>query len=108
MVDIPRLHTASAEVNASLVVDVTQSAGIMKINTWDWEADAVVTSGYKWLGGHGGVALAAMSNHLLKQAPPIPGWMGTANLFDFEAKVPYIMPIWDIWNKLVNLYVVYT
>jgi len=85
MVDIPRLRTASAEVNASLIVDVTQSAGIMKIDTWAWEADAVVTSGYKWLGGHGGVALAAMSNHLLGQAPPIPGWMGTANPFDFDA-----------------------
>lgn len=85
MVDIPRLRAASAEVNASLVVDVTQSAGIMKIDTRNWQADAIVTSGYKWLGGHGGVALATMSNHLLKQTPPIPGWMGTANPFDFDA-----------------------
>jgi len=85
MVDIPRLRETSAGVNASLVVDVTQSAGILKIDARDWKADAVVTSGYKWLGGHGGVALATMSHHLLKQAPPLPGWMGTTNPFDFDA-----------------------
>jgi len=34
---------------------------------------------------HGGVALAAVSPHLLQQDPPLPGWMGTTNPFDFEA-----------------------
>jgi selenocysteine lyase/cysteine desulfurase len=85
MVDIPRLREASAGVNARLVVDVTQAAGILKIDSQHWKADAVVTSGYKWLGGHGGVALAAVSPNLLEQGPPLPGWMGTTNPFDFEA-----------------------
>ena len=85
MVDIPRLREASARVNARLVVDVTQAAGILKIDSQHWKADAVVTSGYKWLGGHGGVALAAVSPNLLEQGPPLPGWMGTTNPFDFEA-----------------------
>ena len=85
MVDIPRLREASARVNARLVVDVTQAAGILKIDSQHWKADAVVTSGYKWLGGHGGVALAAVSPDLLEQGPPLPGWMGTTNPFDFEA-----------------------
>jgi selenocysteine lyase/cysteine desulfurase len=85
MVDIPRLREASAGVNARLVVDVTQAAGILKIDSQHWKADAVVTSGYKWLGGHGGVALAAVSPNLLEQDPPLPGWMGTTNPFDFEA-----------------------
>ena len=85
MVDIPRLREACARVNARLVVDVTQAAGILKIDSQHWKADAVVTSGYKWLGGHGGVALAAVSPNLLEQGPPLPGWMGTTNPFDFEA-----------------------
>jgi cysteine desulfurase/selenocysteine lyase len=85
MVDIPRLREAAARANARLVVDVTQAAGILKIDSQLWEADAVVTSGYKWLGGHGGVALAAVSPRLLQQNPPLPGWMGTPNPFDFEA-----------------------
>ncbi|MBM9606699.1 aminotransferase class V-fold PLP-dependent enzyme [Desulfopila inferna] len=85
MVDIPRLREAASRVNARLVVDVTQAAGILKIDSQHWKVDAVVTSGYKWLGGHGGVALAAISPNLLEQDPLLPGWMGTPNPFDFEA-----------------------
>jgi selenocysteine lyase/cysteine desulfurase len=51
----------------------------------DWGADVVVTSGYKWLCGHGGVALLAVSNGLLEAVPPHPGWMGTPSPFDFDA-----------------------
>jgi len=50
-----------------------------------WDADAVVASGYKWLGGHGGVALAIMSPRLLEHIPPLPGWMGASDPFDFDA-----------------------
>ena len=58
----------------------------MLVDTSTLEADAVVTSGYKWLGGHGGVALAAVSASLLKQLPILPGWMGAAKPFGFDAK----------------------
>ncbi|MCH8168554.1 MAG: aminotransferase class V-fold PLP-dependent enzyme, partial [Proteobacteria bacterium] len=50
-----------------------------------WDADVVVCSGYKWLGGHGGVGLAVMSPRFLDQCPPSPGWMGAPDPFDFEA-----------------------
>ena len=60
--------------------------GAMRVDTSTLEADAVVTSGYKWLGGHGGVALAAVSESLLKQLPILPGWMGASDPFDFDAK----------------------
>lgn len=85
MVDIPRVREASERFNARLVVDATQAAGVLKIDSQHWDADVVVTSGYKWLGGHGGVALAALSPRLFEQAPPLPGWMGAANPFDFDA-----------------------
>ncbi len=85
MVDIPRLREACARASARLVVDATQAAGILKVDSQRWKADAVVTSGYKWLGGHGGVALAAVSPTLLEQDPALPGWMGTTDPFDFEA-----------------------
>ncbi|MCH8245114.1 MAG: aminotransferase class V-fold PLP-dependent enzyme [Bacteroidetes bacterium] len=86
LVDIPRLREATARVNARLVVDVTQAAGILKIDSQKWAADVVVTSGYKWLGGHGGVALAAVSSKLLECAPLLPGWMGTSEPFNFNTK----------------------
>jgi len=85
IVNIPRLRKITAQIGAHLIVDATQAAGAMSIDTMAWEADVVVTSGYKWLGGHGGVALAVMSPHLLEQIPPLPGWMGAPDPFGFDA-----------------------
>jgi len=68
-----------------LIVDATQSAGATRVDAAAWDADAVVTSGYKWLGGHGGTALAIMSPRLLERIPPLPGWMGASDPFGFDA-----------------------
>jgi cysteine desulfurase / selenocysteine lyase len=67
VVDISRLHQSTVQVRARLIVDATQAAGAMRVDAAAWDADAVVASGYKWLGGHGGVALAVMSPRLLEQ-----------------------------------------
>ena len=58
----------------------------MPVDANAWDADAIVASGYKWLGGHGGVALAVMSPFLLEQIPPLPGWMGAPDPFAFDAR----------------------
>ena len=86
LVDVRRLAESAQKVGAILIVDATQAAGAMRVDTSTLEADAVVTSGYKWLGGHGGVGLAAVSESLLKQLPILPGWMGASDPFDFDAK----------------------
>ena len=85
VVDISRLRQSTVQVGARLVVDATQAAGAMRVDAAAWGADAVVTSGYKWLGGHGGVALAIMSPLLLEQIPPLPGCMGASAPFGFDA-----------------------
>jgi len=85
VVDISRLRQSTAQVGACLIVDATQAAGAMRVDAAAWDADAVVASGYKWLGGHGGVALAVMSPLLLEQIPPLPGWMGASDPFGFDA-----------------------
>src|SRR6266567_1177398 len=85
VVDISRLRQSTIQVGARLVVDATQAAGAMRVDAAAWDADAVVTSGYKWLGGHGGIALAIMSPLLLEQIPPLPGWMGALDPFEFDA-----------------------
>ena len=85
VVDISRLRLSANQVGARLVVDATQAAGAIRVDAAAWDADAVVTSGYKWLGGHGGVALAVMSPLLLEQIPPLPGWMGASDPFGFDA-----------------------
>jgi selenocysteine lyase/cysteine desulfurase len=85
VVDIPRLRESTVKVGAHLIVDATQAAGATRVDAAAWDADAVVVSGYKWLGGHGGVALAIMSPLLLEQMPPLPGWMGASAPFCFDA-----------------------
>jgi cysteine desulfurase / selenocysteine lyase len=85
VVDISRLRQSTVQVGARLIVDATQAAGAIRVDAAAWDADAVVASGYKWLGGHGGVALAIMSPLLLEQIPPLPGWMGASDPFGFDA-----------------------
>ena len=83
-VDCAVLADSAHEVGARLIVDATQlvNDGVAMA---DWGADFVVTSGYKWLCGHGGVALFAVGDDLLDSIPPHPGWMGTPNPFVFDA-----------------------
>ena len=85
LVDVSRLRAATAHVGVKLVIDATQSAGAMDIDAATWRADMVVSSGYKWLGGHGGVAIAAMGPSTLERIPPLPGWMGASDPFEFDA-----------------------
>ena len=85
VVNVSRLRRRTLEVGANLIVDATQAAGAIRVDAAAWDADAVVASGYKWLGGHGGVAIAIMSPRLLGQIPPLLGWMGASNPFEFDA-----------------------
>ena len=84
-IDIKKLTKYTKEVGAKLVVDVTQAAGAIPINISEWSADILVCSGYKWLGGHGGVAFGFLSNELLRKDPPTIGWFSNENPFDMEA-----------------------
>ncbi len=85
VIDIPRLQAASAEAGVRLIVDATQGAGAIETRIQSWDADIVVSSGYKWLGGHGGVAIGVISRALLQETPPLPGWMGAPDPFEFDA-----------------------
>ena len=58
----------------------------------DWGADAVVCSGYKWLSGHGGVALLAVDAELAQETPHLVGWKGAADPFDFHADQLWLAP----------------
>jgi len=85
MVDIPRLRAATEEAGVRLVVDGTQGAGALMSDAGAWRPDLFVTSGYKWLGGHGGVAIGVLAPDLLLRTPPLPGWMGAPDPFAFDA-----------------------
>lgn len=85
VIDVPRLRAATEEAGVRLVVDATQGAGAMRSEAGAWRADLVVSSGYKWLGGHGGVAVGALAADVLARTPPLPGWMGAPDPFAFDA-----------------------
>jgi cysteine desulfurase / selenocysteine lyase len=65
-------------------VDATQLASAGVVDTTRWGADALVTSGYKWLSSHGGVALLALAPDLVLGLPRLVGWMGARHPFAFD------------------------
>ena len=84
-VDCHRLRQATRAVGVRFVLDVTQAAGAIPIDAVGWQPDIMVCSGYKWLGGHGGVGLAVIAPEFLSATPPAPGWMGAEDPFDMQA-----------------------
>ena len=85
-IDCARVASRAHEVGARLIVDATQLAGAGVVDMTRWDADVVVTSGYKWLSSHGGVALLAVAPDLLDALSPHPGWMGADQPFAFDAR----------------------
>jgi selenocysteine lyase/cysteine desulfurase len=79
-----RVAERAHEVGARVVVDATQLAGAGVVDTIGWGADALVTSGYKWLSSHGGVALLALAPDLVLRVPGLVGWMGAQDPFDLD------------------------
>ncbi len=85
MVDIKKLRAETRAFGVKLVLDVTQAAGAIEIKSRDWNTDILVCSGYKWLGGHGGVALAVLSPEMAGKTPQSIGWMGSKYPFEMES-----------------------
>jgi cysteine desulfurase/selenocysteine lyase len=85
VIDVPRLRAATEEAGVRLVLDASQGAGAMACDVSTWRPDLVVSSGYKWLGGHGGVAIGALAPDVMVRTPPMPGWMGAPSPFAFDA-----------------------
>ena len=83
-IDAGRVAERAHEVGASVVVDATQLAGAAVVDTTGWGADALVTSGYKWLSAHGGVALLALAPDLVDRVPALVGWKGSHDPFVFD------------------------
>ena len=84
-IDVGAIAHAAHKVGARVVVDVTQLAGAAPVSFREWGVDAFVCSGYKWLSAHGGVALVALSAEMAELVPPVVGWMGAEDPFEFTA-----------------------
>ncbi len=85
-IDIQKLSTITKQAGAKLIIDITQAAGAIPISVRNIDADVLVCSGYKWLGGHGGIGIALTSPEFLKKDPIMTGWMGAPDPFNMQAK----------------------
>lgn len=84
--DLAKLADVAHEHDALLIVDATQSAGMIPINAPLSGADALISAGYKWLCGSFGVAVMYLAPHLQAQLDPgLVGFRSNKDIWTFEA-----------------------
>lgn len=84
--DLEGLSDAAHSVGALLVVDATQSMGMIPIDAYATKADAIVSSGYKWLRGTYGAAVGYISPSVVSDLNPgLIGFRSNADLWDLRA-----------------------
>jgi len=84
--DLRRFADAAHSVGALLVVDATQSMGMMPIDAVLSGADAIVSSGYKWLRGTYGAAVAYISPEIRGDLNPgLLGFRSHVDIWDLRA-----------------------
>jgi len=84
--DLELLSQATHSVGALLVVDATQSMGMLPIEAYSTGADAIVSSGYKWLRGAYGAAVGYISPSIVGDLNPgLVGFRSNSDLWDLRA-----------------------
>lgn len=94
LLDVDRIAEAARAAGAALVLDLSQSAGVLPVDLARWQPQFVVTVGYKWLLGPHGLAWlwaapgwrdtgTAIEQHWQARDPG-PGWR-----FAADAPTPY-------------------
>ena len=80
------ISDAAHSVGARLVVDATQSMGMVPIDAYATNADAIVSSGYKWLRGTYGAAVGFISPSVVKTLTPgLMGFRSNSDIWDLRA-----------------------
>jgi selenocysteine lyase/cysteine desulfurase len=83
-VDAARLRTAADRVGARLLLDLTQSMGVLRHDLTATRPDYVVVHGYKWLLCPRGAAwLIARGDRVHELAPLLPSWKSTDPPFGY-------------------------
>ena len=85
--DLPWLSQLAHSHGAYLIVDATQSAGLVPIDVHRDGVDALVAGGYKGLLGPFGAALFYLKQELADElTPPLAGWRSTPIPYELDAK----------------------
>lgn len=84
--DLGRISDAAHSVGALLVVDATQSMGMVPIDAYSTKADVIVSSGYKWLRGTYGAAVGYISPSVVSSLNPgLMGFRSNSDIWDLRA-----------------------
>jgi len=90
LLDLKIISAKVKDVNAKLVIDASQSAGVYPIDVQNIKPDFLVTAGYKWLLGPYGLSYLYADEKYFEDGKPIEyTWMGKKGSEDFAALVDY-------------------
>ncbi|RLD26352.1 MAG: aminotransferase, partial [Bacteroidetes bacterium] len=77
------------EVGAKLLVDGTQSVGALPMDVKEYNIDALICAGYKWLFGPYSIGLAYISDAFEDGVPLEESWMNRTNAKNFSGLTEY-------------------
>ena len=87
--DLKELSEIAHKNGAYLVVDGAQEAGALRLNVRREGVDFLATCGHKWLLAPPGTGFLYVRKELIERFdPPMPGWMGTTEPWNFEVWQP--------------------
>ena len=87
--DIKKIGKKCKSVGAYFIVDGTQSVGAMNINVKEFNIDALICAGYKWLFGPYSMALGYFSSKFNNGTPIEESWMNRTNAEEFSNLTDY-------------------
>jgi selenocysteine lyase/cysteine desulfurase len=87
--DLKEIGKRCHEVGACLVVDGTQSVGVLDIDVTEYQIDALICATYKWLLGPYSLALAYFSERFNEGKPLEESWLNRTNSKDFSRLTNY-------------------
>jgi selenocysteine lyase/cysteine desulfurase len=89
LVDLDRVCARAHELDAAIVLDVSQSAGAMPLDVEALRPDFLISVGYKWLFGPLGVAYMYLDERHRGGEPIEHNWVNRAGSEDFAGLVEY-------------------
>lgn len=87
--DLKAIRQRSKEVGAILVIDGTQSIGALPFSVKEFEPDAVIVAGYKWLMGPYSSGVAYYGDYFAGGKPIENNWMNRLKSEEFANLVNY-------------------
>lgn len=87
--DLVAIGRRAREVGAALVVDGTQSIGVLPFDVLEIQPDALIVAAYKWLLGPYSIAVAYLGPRFDDGIPLEETWLGREGSEDFKNLVDY-------------------